>query len=335
MIDKRLLLQKYIQGKCTPEELAFLRTWIKSEEAATPMEEIIEGYWNTSEESAAVQLDSRQLFDKIELQLPEGKEKIVPQHKFRIPLIWKYAAIISMLIMASVFFTNRFTSSKEKLMAKEEILVIKEAKRGQKRTFELEDGTRVVLNAESNFSYPTHFSDTLRLVYLEGEAFFDVTPDPHRPFVVKTSTVETRVLGTSFNICAYPSNTVTNVALVTGKISVQDLPVGNTLGPLVLSPGEMAVYDKTSQMLSEKNFDVKSTTAWKDGVLYFQESDYTEITQTLGRWYDVTFKYQPGYVPQWQYNGEFEAKSLEYVLESLSYACKFSYSIQGKQVIIN
>lgn len=107
---------------------------------------------------------------------------------------------------------------------------------GERKEIALEDGTRITLNAASDLSYPSAFDTNTRVVRLTGEAFFDVAHDTGRPFIVETSTLRIKVLGTQFNVKAFEDGTVAQVTLVTGKVEVVPLGPGTAHAPVTLSP---------------------------------------------------------------------------------------------------
>jgi transmembrane sensor len=330
MADPRTLLLKYLQGKCSPDEISLLSKWIDSEEGKRILEELIAQQWNLPEQSTP--LASEKIYARIHQQISKKKPEqlVIPHPVFR---MGRYAAALGFILL-SVFFIYQAMNHKAEPLTREVPVLSKTTQKGQKRTLTLTDGTRIVLNAESALTFPERFSDTLRTVFLQGEAFFDVAEDKNRPFIVNTPTIHIQVLGTSFNLSAYQDDSLSNVALLQGKVHVQQNQADPNQPALALKPGEMATYHKHSQHLSTGDFDVKAISAWKDGILYFNNAGYQEITQVLERWYGVQFAYEGKKQPVWLYKGEFEDKSLEYVLESISYACKFSYQLKDNQVMI-
>lgn len=153
--------------------------------------------------------------------------------------------------------------------------------RGKTFKLVLSDGTEIWLNANSKLIYPTEFVEKERTVFLEGEAYFKVTKNS-KPFIVKTDYLQTRVLGTEFNIRSYSVDDV-HVTLISGKVQVGNAQ--NTSG-VELKPG----IDATLQ--SDGKFELKQVnsdlyTYWKDGYFYFDQLPLLDIMQSIGRWYNV------------------------------------------------
>ena len=154
----------------------------------------------------------------------------------------------------------------------------------------LSDGTRVWLNSESELEFPVLFGRGERVVKLEGEAFFEVAPDSMRPFIVNTSDVRTRVLGTSFNIKAYKNECDVITTLFTGNVDVATL--ADTSGNVVLSPGKQADWNRQTGKLSVSEANLDNVIAWKEGMFVFNKENIEVVTRQIERWYGVKFIYK-------------------------------------------
>ncbi|MFD2556541.1 FecR family protein [Sphingobacterium tabacisoli] len=195
----------------------------------------------------------------------------------------------------------------------------------------LSDGSEVWLNAGSQLRYPTTFDGDKREVELIGEAYFEITHNPKKPFMVRTKDQYVQVLGTGFNISSYP-NTTTTTTLAHGKVRVAS--ASHSQSPaLILSPGEQAFL--TGKTLEKKTADVESILAWKNGVFKFKKSSLKDITAQLERWYDVDFVFRNKTIPTHQITGEIQRKvNLYEIIEILSYFgidCK----IDGRTVYLD
>jgi ferric-dicitrate binding protein FerR (iron transport regulator) len=209
--------------------------------------------------------------------------------------------------------------------------------KGQKLQITFTDGTKVKLNSDTKISYKKHFDPEKREVYLEGEAFFEVTKDSNRPFIVNTGNLSTRVLGTSFNIRAYPEEQNIQVAVSTGLVAVEDHSIvaqnpDNT--SIILSPDEMADYNIAQKYSKVRTIDIDKITSWSNGVLVFDDPTFDEVVYTLERWYGVEFKFERSKPVLKGYRVEHKNESLPKVLEGISFASRFEYEIVGNTVII-
>lgn len=155
---------------------------------------------------------------------------------------------------------------------------------GKRTKLELSDGTKVWINSGSTLSYPTHFAASKRELTLQGEAFFEVSHNAKRPFIVHVKGLNVQVLGTEFNINSF--GPVVQTALVKGKVSLETGEQSVTL-----MPGELGSYAELQGGLSKIEADLKRYTAWKDGEIYFDNNTLAEIAFRLEREYNLHFNF--------------------------------------------
>ena len=149
----------------------------------------------------------------------------------------------------------------------------------------LADGTQVWLNSCSKLVYPVDFSDTLREVYLEGEAFFDVSENKEKPFIVKTKDYSVKVLGTAFNVMDYSDEGYSHTTLARGKIQIQ---YGNRQE--VLTPGKQALFRDGKVVVKE--VDTRFYTTWMNDRFYFDSENLENIMRKLTRWYGIRIEFK-------------------------------------------
>ena len=157
---------------------------------------------------------------------------------------------------------------------------------GMEYTLTLSDGTKVFLNAETKLKFPTIFKGDQRVVELEGEAYFEVRKDEAHPFIVKTVSMNVRVLGTSFNVRSYVNEHDVTATLVEGKVAVSDGEVEK-----MLVPGEQAVYIKETGKMEVKEVDVSLYTAWHSGKFIFRNETLEDMMIYLSRWYGFKYRF--------------------------------------------
>ncbi|MCG8307136.1 MAG: DUF4974 domain-containing protein [Cytophagales bacterium] len=238
------------------------------------------------------------------------------------------AAVVGFFLAVSsglYFVLNNLKNPSKEIISKN--LIEKSTHRGQKLTTNLPDGSVVVLNSSSSVKYEFPFSGNERIVYLEGEAFFDVVRDTLAPFKVVTEQITTTALGTSFNINSFTSDI--EIALVTGKVQVSK----GSSDSVILYPGEMAVVQESGRIDVEL-FDPGKKIAWKDGVLYFDHAPLYEIIEKLEEWYGVDISIQNSSDSDIVYSGYYDNEYLKEVLEGLAFVYHFNYHIDKKNVEI-
>ena len=208
-----------------------------------------------------------------------------------------------------------------------------EVPRGGEFSFLLPDSTTVFLNAESRLRFPDRFvPGSERIVYLSGEAYFDVKRDPRSPFLVCLEHSAVKVTGTSFNVKAYPDDTNEATTLISGTVS---MGIGTTEQWIVLKPGEQGYYDATRKTLLQHTVDVNYYTAWKDGVFAFYRQPLEEVMKTLGCWYLFDTHYQNEALKSILYMGKINRHaSIREVLHTFELMDELTFDIKGKEVIV-
>ena len=154
--------------------------------------------------------------------------------------------------------------------------------RGGEFCLTLSDGTRVWLNSETSIQYPVAFGAKERRVFVQGEAYFEVAKDAKKPFTVQFMSSSVTVLGTSFNIRAYPEEKRSQTTLAEGSVRIYS--PGSSM---LLKPGEQAEVSALSGEMVKQEVEVKNFTSWKDGRFVFEQQPLEDIMRTLERWYDI------------------------------------------------
>ena len=155
----------------------------------------------------------------------------------------------------------------------------------------LADGSRIWLNAGSSLRFPVSFHDSVRRVYLEGEAYFEVQPSS-KAFLVQSGALETRVLGTSFNIAAYQDDDLIQTTLVEGKVLISGKAESGSLQKLFLDPNEQAQWEVNSAKLTRSEVDASGYTSWVRGKLEFHQESLEQVMKRLSRWYDFEYQFE-------------------------------------------
>lgn len=201
-----------------------------------------------------------------------------------------------------------------------------ETPKGGQYQINLPDGTRVWLNSSSTLKYPTRFVAKERKVELKGEGYFEVARDLGKPFRVRSNQQEVEVLGTHFNVNAYPDENGIRTTLLEGSVKVKES------GHLaVLKPGEQSVL-KGNSMTVDK-VDTEMAIAWKEGYFMFKNASLQTLMRQLSRWYDVEVTYR-GEIPPILFSGKVHRNtSLAQTLELLSFS-KVNFKIEGKKMSI-
>lgn len=241
-------------------------------------------------------------------------------------LLLKIAAIVIFIISFS-FSTYQFLRSKQKLVLNEYSCAAGEIKK-----ITLSDGTTVWLNSKSFLIASEPFIGDSREVKLFGEAYFEVTHNEEQPFIVTTPQLKTRVLGTHFNIVAYPTDEIHEISLHEGKIQLQTKNNKNT--KVILKPGERAYFTTETGKIKVINTDLGKPAKWRDGILRFYDEDLLSITKKLERKFHTRIFITDTKVGELRFSAEFDIEPLEKILKLLNKAHKFNYEKTENGIII-
>ena len=310
------LLKKYEAGLCNENEIQllieFYETYQKNQ--------------NWQKELGNQEVLESELLDKINSRIAKSENVTTTynQKSIIIPIL-RVAAVIVMALIASLAvyqYTNVSNNENDQLA-----MIEKVTQKGQKSTITLSDGTQIRLNSDSKLIYPERFNNREREVLLEGEAFFDVTKDEKRSFIIKSAGLTTMVLGTSFNVKAFPQE-ISQVTVATGKVQVISRNSRSTKNSYLLVPGEQVNYDPSSGQIQKNEVDIERFLAWKDGILNFEEMDLDEATKILERWYGVTITFDNDSIRHCRIvRGTYKDENLFNVLKSFQYFLGFEFKV--------
>ncbi|WP_175631136.1 FecR family protein [Bacteroides acidifaciens] len=321
------IINKYLTGQCTEEELIEVNTWMKeSEENARQlfrMEEIYHlGKFNQYADGQRMVRAEKQLYKKLDDE--KGKQnKILRMHRWM-----RYAAAIAAILVigggAGYWFYQSGTDQQ---------MMVAVANEGIVKEVVLPDGTKVWLNNSAILKYPREFSEKERNVHLEGEAYFEVTKNRHKPFTIQSDAMRIRVLGTRFNFKCDKRCRIAEATLIEGEIEVK----GNKEeGQIILAPGQRAELNKNNGRLTVKQVDAKMDAVWHDNLIPFQKADIFTITKALERFYDVKIILSPDIQSNKTYSGVLKRKAdIESVLKSLQNSIPIDYKIVGSNIFIS
>ncbi len=158
---------------------------------------------------------------------------------------------------------------------------------GKNSSIKLSDGTVAFINAGSRLVYPSFFEGKKREVFLFGEGFFEVAHNTDMPFIVKTVELEIEVLGTKFNVSAYPSDNIIETVLVEGKVRIKESGFQFMKNEYILNPNQRAAYNRKNSEVNISQVDVMNYVAWHEGYLNFEASALNRITKKLERYYNI------------------------------------------------
>ncbi|SDF86959.1 FecR family protein [Dyadobacter soli] len=276
------LFKRYLENKCTPDEVASLLGHFRtgSDEARLRQlitEQLDAGDADSEKHEQAVYEVYASLARQITApahRVPVHGRSLITPH-LRNAAIW----LLALLSVGAGLYLLKYGEKTNRPVAVRHV----EAAAGERKKVVLPDSSRIWLNAGSAIDYPAVFQGNERNVSLTGEAFFEVTRDPAHAFVIRTGALRTRVVGTTFNINAYPDDSAIAVSVVTGRVNVS-----SDKAAVDLLPDHQAVYGKQDgQLIARPCPDAGALAAWKAGKLQFRNKKLHEVIRTLERRYAV------------------------------------------------
>ncbi|HET9430836.1 MAG TPA: FecR family protein [Chitinophagaceae bacterium] len=360
-----ILLSKKLAGEATQEELKQLENLITKHPEWQYAIQNLEDLWNhqppkdTMQEEDAYMLHLHRMHEKA-VPFEEGPVSERPATRIGIRSIrWYWAAAAILVVTGILFFRNWMNSGDENQLAVKNQHEIS-TRPGSKSRVQLPDGTVVMLNAGSKLTYEKDFGQGLREVTLIGEGFFDVVKMKDIPFIIHTSSINIKVLGTAFNVKAYPEDKQTETSLIRGSIEVT---INNRPNDkIILSPSEKLVVENGAEPIKEKVEEKKAVespeiaintlvsinklkydpvdssiaeTLWVENILGFQDESFEEIAHKMERWYNVGISITDPKLRQKRFTGSFRTETIEQALEALKISVPFKYNQTGNNYIIH
>lgn len=316
------LLKRFVDGLYTRKDADDLLKHFHAGKYNMEISEAMDNVWEEMEEDEVSSLQHQQYREEARLLLSRIRK---PEKRFSFIPYLRYVAIVAVILSIGWGGFRLIRSNQEKVLTYTEVHV----KNGEHKRIILPDGTSVTLNAGSYLRYPREFITDVRRIEMNGEAFFEVTRDEEKPFLIHTKDADVKVLGTSFNVKAFDMDEQLTVSVQTGKVQV-DLPEAM----MRLLPDEQFVMDKTKGEFQKRNEDARLSTVWIKGGLYFNRTPIRTVVNELVRMYNRTIEFAPGAEYDDYIYGEHDNKSLEAVLKSIQYSTDIKYRIENDKIVL-
>jgi ferric-dicitrate binding protein FerR (iron transport regulator) len=347
---------RFLQGKSSIVEIQDLSAWIEaSEEHRRQFDEIRTIWLQTSDHASAGEFDATKGWNTIEATLREkSDDRTARPAGINARRILRYAAVLvsvfalGALLTWMVFPVLHSGSSAQYVEVK--------VPQGSRSQVTLPDGSVVWLNAGSRLSYPQYFNDKDRTVSLEGEGYFDVQSNAKKPFIVQTSHLDVKALGTVFNVKAYPDEDEIVTTLVEGKVVVENKAPGKDRFVYKLAPAQNITYYKSSERMSSightaqdeqqttapagvqpperaklarlnKHVNTELYTSWKDDNWVVEGVTLNDFAKMLERRYNTSIRFQSDAIRDYRFTGTIRKETLEQVLEIVRLTAPVDYEI--------
>jgi transmembrane sensor len=358
-----ILIARALNNEATIQEKEELENLLSQNEDLQQQYDLLNRIWsdrtkrhNTGIENSTVNKEVSKIITLAELERIQFDDLPKREKKFRRHRILLVS--LALLIIASSGFIWMYTRLSSNIVRKAgETIAVQNGSRSRSM---LPDGTTVWLNAGSKLFYDDNFSGATREVRLEGEAFFDVVKQPQRPFIVHTSGIDIKVLGTSFNVKSYPDDKTVETTLYHGSVKIFRENESEK-SAIILKPNEKVIMPKDAAIVhnhmslkkdnpvpeikqagyilthidSTKKENERLETAWLYSRLEFKGEYFEDLARKMERWYNTTIVFEDEKVKQLNFNGSFEKETLEQALLALKTSIPFNYKIKGHEIFIS
>ncbi|MEL7589353.1 MAG: FecR domain-containing protein [Prolixibacteraceae bacterium] len=319
--DKQIL-ENFKTGRHSRSEYLRVKRWFKDGNQSN-LQQAMKSHW---EDLPAHQpLDDRlgRLLDALRAQIG------FPRHRGTLSVFGIYKKVAAILFIPLLI--GCILWALQPLKSRQESFASIHSPQGARTEFTLPDGSTGWLNSGSMLTYPVEFNNH-REVTVKGEAYFKVVRQDGEPFHVKTDELSVRVLGTSFNVAAYPDEAEVNVILEKGKIKICGI---KNQPDYVVMPDEKFSYNLRRKTTKISQVDAASQLSWTRGLLLFRGEPLSEVMRKLGRWYNVDFEIRDKQLQNYSFKATFKDEQLEEILRMIALTTPMKYRIEERKTTDN
>lgn len=321
--ENYLLITRYLSQQTSTAENEYLADWI----AASPANELI------FQDIKTVWLRSKPIHhpgtERALLQLKSKINAAKPENTVKLKIAKRWYGIAASFIGILILFTVGY---KYLIIAGANDTLRQFTKAGQKKTFRLDDGTVVYLAPQSSLSYPSRLDSKTRVVKLTGEAYFEVTKNLHRPFIVHTDKLNVHVLGTHFNVRSSANGNYTTVSLLEGKVNVT--MTDDEEEEYALKPGQELSLNHLNHQIYQHDFDTAAVTGWMKNTLIFKNDRLAVAAEKINQLYGVKIIFEDQATADMRLYATFKNESLTTVMETIKATGNVAYRIEGNKVYL-
>lgn len=324
-IPWELIISKFKQ-EISEEDNERLMRWADQPESRAVMEEL--GIlWKKVQDNAIDYTPDKEYYWKI-LSERIGKagkpEKKVPEKTIALRKLYRYVAAACVILVLSVGMSYYWGIHTDRKSRAEQVYT---CMNGKSKIF-LPDGTGVWLQANTTLAYGNDFQERNRSVRLSGEAYFEVTKDKQRPFIVHTEGMQVVVHGTKFNVESSVDAAESRVSLIEGSVSLE-----TSSGSVLLKPGEIAVYDKTNSKMEIDTGDVAFEKMWVSDELFISNKSLGEVCRLLSKRYGVKINVEDELQDKYMYTFTLRNETLEEIIRIMTRINPITYSFDDSNVL--
>jgi ferric-dicitrate binding protein FerR (iron transport regulator) len=321
-------IERYIKGVSTDEEKAYVESLFAKGKHNDYLKHLLEKDWDILlSDTTLSEVNLSHILDRVHhlIRKNEILKRQKPVQKL-IRIYMRAAAILLFPFLITGVLVYNYVGNNGKLLTDRPVVSKIFAPLGSRVAFNLPDGSSGMLNSGSHLSYSLPFSSN-RKVILEGEAWFDIVHNEKAPFEISTGNSTVKVLGTRFNISAYPTESYVEVVLQQGKVEFLD----NHDKKVTMRPSERLVFQDGNINMSVT--DPAKYIAWTQGKLVFRGDGMAEVARRMERWYNIKVELADKDLEKYSFRATFEDDKLEDVLRWLSMTSPIRYNITQRKLL--
>jgi ferric-dicitrate binding protein FerR (iron transport regulator) len=326
-----ILVEKFLRRQASAGEISRLKALLMQAEAEDMLSGLYDEKWEQATFAPEKEVEAR-IWLKLQQQIapesviPLPEERLLPGER---PL-WKKALRVAASILIPLLCVGLGYFFAENKSAEHGGEVTVQVGVGQKAKLQLPDGTWVWLNSASSLACDKAYNKKERVIYLKGEAYFEVSKDKARPFVVKTSDVSIEALGTHFDVKAYPGDGYATATLMEGSIRVS-----SPFRSEVLAPNEKLTFTKSTGMLVKSELmDAEKNASWVSNQLAFEQERLEDIARVLERMYNIRVHFTSVKLKDIRFSGTIKNSNLDNVLQLIAFTSPIRYSLESDTAVV-
>ncbi len=326
---EKTLLRKHVSGTASESEIRELQQLAATSSALK----------QSMQESNHIidQLDTLNRMKKVDTitAFTKFKTRII-QYPVKKSWLYYWQRVAAILLLPLLIFSlfQRYSKNNAQPVEIVQQLVYNEIKTspGLRSTFDLPDGTKVWLNGNTKIRYPIAFSGDVRMIHLEGEAYFEVSKNKEKPFIVDMGRLQVQAIGTAFNCMAYPGEDRIETALTEGKVKVTRVVKGESKGGYVLNPGQVISYHSSSDQFQLHEGNLDKYLAWRSGKFIFRNDPMEVVCQKLGRWFNAEIIIKDESLKGYSFTGTFQEEGLSEILDLISLTSPVRFKLYERSI---
>lgn len=343
----RELLDKYLNNRCTENELQEVLAWFESSGDREEAREYFRQFWDSiKDDTSSYETDYNKILDAVHhrISMLKSEASPIPELSIGKPGLreafirhFRNAAAILLIpvLGLSIYFFSMYNSVRSERSASGKSFNEVFSSVDAITKVVLPDSSVVWLNHSSSLRYPVEFGRKNRNVELKGEGYFEVASNPEKPFVVKADNINVVALGTTFNIMAYPGDNRIETSLIEGRVELQVTSDMQGSRVLEMNPEDMIVYARDNGEVTRLTIKDDRYFSWKEGKLVFTAEPMSEVVKKLNRWFNADIKIHDPQVGELTLTATFINESLTQVLELISMVSPVEYTVSDRGISSN